>query len=300
MEKKTNHTTKKEEKTHKEHATEVKIEDLKKESMQEENTLLVEEPHDARNLMILLGIIIGTLALIFGGMALYNNFNQEKVIDIDELHTQNLQNKLSEEEGYMYNGFSFVKADGLWWTELSLGEERVKIPLHFGPKEVEFVQVTGTLDAEFNYGDEVYMTIDPKVSDKYYTLALSELSFNMAKGLKRSPVGACTETNWACDNRTIMSCANNTENRPLIELAVANETSIELIGSCIKISGQEYNITKAVDRLLYQWYGVIKDEPIVETKSNFWPYVTIAIITVGLVAGLIFFIVNRRNKRVKN
>ena len=95
------------------------------------------------------------------------------------------------------------------------------------------------------------------MQDKYYTLALSELSFNIVKGLNRSISGTCTKENNICDNRTIVSC-NNSQGLPVIELALANETGIELLGNCLKISGQEYDLVKAVDRLLYQWYGVMK------------------------------------------
>ena len=260
MEKKTNH--KKMEninhKASKEEEKLVQIEELNGKYAEENKELLAEQPHDAKNLLIILSIIVGVLGLIFAGVALYNKYYEVEVVDIDQLHQDNLQNKLDEEDGYVYGGFSFVKADGLWWSELNMDGEKVKIPLHFGPKEVEEVKIKGELSTMFNQGDDVYIAIDPKVTDKFYTLALSELSFNVVKGLKRTPIGSCTEEDWACDNRTLISCNNNPKYKPVIELAIANETSIELIGSCIKISGSGYNITKAVDRLLYQWYEVMK------------------------------------------
>lgn len=263
MEKKTNHKKKERKEKEMREAKEeeknaIKIEELKSGQGSAETELLIEQPHDAKNLLIILGVIMGVLALIFAGVALYNHYSEVKVVDVDQLHQENLQNKLDEKEGYMYEGFSFVKVDGLWWSELNMDGEKVKVPLHFGPKEVESVEIKGELSPMFNQGDEVYIAIDPKVVDKFYTLALSELSFNVVKGLKRTPIGSCTEEDWACDNRTIISCNNNPKYKPVIELAIANETSIELIGSCIKISGSGYNITRATDRVLYQWYGVMK------------------------------------------
>lgn len=217
-----------------------------------------EKPQDLRNLLIILGVLAGLFVLVFGGFTAYSAWSGAAMVDIDQLHQQNLEEELGDDEGYVYNGYSFIKADGLWWTELNKFGTRLKIPLHFAPREVEEIGITGTLDAAFNQEENISIAIDPEVADKYYTLALSELSFNLVKGMDRVPVGSCTKENWACENRTIISCEHNPWHKPVIELALSNETTIiELEGSCVKISGEGYDIVKAVDRLLYQWYGVM-------------------------------------------
>ena len=133
----------------------------------------------------------------------------------------------------------------------------IKVTLHFGPKQVEEVPIRGQLDPAFNEGGKVYLAIDPEVRNKYYSLALSEISFNLVKGVRREPAGSCTRNDWACENRTIISC-QNTGGKPVIEFVLENETGIELSGTCIKISGQEYGIVKAANRVLYKWYGVME------------------------------------------
>ena len=219
-----------------------------------------EKPHshDVRNLFVFLGVLAVLFVAVYFGVIYYKGITTAAVLNVDELHQKNLAGDLGEKEGYIYNGYSFVKADGLWWTEMNKFGTTLKVPLHFGPREVEKIPIGGKLDAAFNSEENMYIAIDPEVMDKYYTLALSELSFNVVKGLDRRPVGSCTKGNWACDNRTIVSCANNTLGKPVIELALQNETGIELSGSCVKISGKEYDLVKAVDRVLYQWYGIIK------------------------------------------
>ncbi len=211
---------------------------------------------DGKGLLFIVLGIVGLFILLIAGFGTYNYFTTAAVVNVDELHQKNLAGNLDESEGYTYNGYSFVKADGLWWTEMNKFGTLLKVPLHFGPKELEEVPISGELDSSFNEGEEVFIAIDPDVQNKYYTLAISELSFNMVKGLDRLPVGSCTKENWACDNRTIVSCENPL-GKPVIELALANETKIELQGTCIKVSGREYGIVKAVDRILYQWYGVM-------------------------------------------
>jgi hypothetical protein len=223
-----------------------------------------ENDSDKKIIIIVALVIIGLFVLPFAGYYAYDFFTSgPDVINIDEMHELNLEGDLSEEEGYMYNGFSFVNVDGLWWTNIvtNLNGERtlVKIPLHFGPKDVKNIESVGQLSDNFNEFVELLIAIDPDVQDKYYTLALSELSFNVAKGIERIPVGACTKDYPVCVDRPIVSCENNPTNLPIIELVLnySLESSIEMQGSCIKLSGSDYGIVKAADRLLLEWYGVM-------------------------------------------
>ncbi|MBU0459262.1 MAG: hypothetical protein KKH52_04100 [Nanoarchaeota archaeon] len=215
------------------------------------------EAGDTKNILIGILVIIGLLAVSFGGFKVYDHFTSAEVLNVDQLHLDNLEGQLDEEEGYLYAGYSFIKADGLWWTEIQIKDKLLKIPLHFGPQELGEIEISGKLAPKFNLGNKVYIAIDPKVQNKYYTLSISELSFNMAKGIDRIPIGSCTEENWACENRTIVSCADNPDDLPTVELVLAEEAKIELEDTCIKISGNDYDLVKATDRLLYQWYGIM-------------------------------------------
>ncbi len=216
-----------------------------------------ETKNEFKNVLIMLAVIIGLFALTFGGYKIYSGITSADVVSVDELHQQNLDNKLKPEEGYMYNGFSFVKVDGLWWTELNKFGTRLKIPLHFGPKELENITIKGSLNSTaFNNQEDVFVAIDPLIRDKYYTLAVSELSFNMVKGMDRAPIGSCTRNETGCDNRTIISC-DTAQGRAAVELALSEKPMIELKNSCIKISGNNFDLVRAVDRILYQWYGIM-------------------------------------------
>lgn len=225
-------------------------------ALQEEDS---SAPTDSKSILIIVALIVGVFAFAIAGLKLYGNyFTSAAVVNVDDLHKENLNGDLNEKEGYMYNGFSFVYADGLWWTEVNRFGTLLKIPLHFSPKEVESIPVTGTLDPAFNQGEVVYIAINPNITNKYYTLALSELNFNIIKGIDKNIVASCTEENYVCENRTIINC-QNTQGNPVIELAVENQTGIQLSGTCMKIFGQDYELVKAVDKVLLQWYGVIKN-----------------------------------------
>lgn len=227
----------------------------------EESAEEIQAKSDGKSLLILVGLVIGLFVLLLGGFSLYNNFTSASVVSIDDLHQQNLNGELEEGEGegqgYVYNGYSFVKADGLWWTEMNKFGTLYKAPLHFGPRELEDIKITGTLEPAFNGGDEIFVALDPTVKDKYYSLAVSELSFNIVQGMDRTPIGSCTQEDEACDNRTIISC-ETAAGRPVVELVLGGtEPEISLQGTCIQVKGSGYDIVKAVNRLLYQWFGVM-------------------------------------------
>ncbi|MDP3990326.1 MAG: hypothetical protein Q8Q01_03915 [archaeon] len=213
---------------------------------------------DARNIGIAVLIIIGVFVLLLGNLDTKDTDSSNKLVkSVNELHMENLDGKLSGDRGYMYNGYSFVKYDGLWWTILKVFGKGIQVPLHFGPQEVADIPISGSLTDAFNNGEEVHIGIDPKVTNKYYTLSISELSFNVASGVQRLPVGSCTEEDEACIGRPIISCENNPENKPIIELILGGEPKVTLDGACVKIQGSEYDLVKAVDRFLLRWYTIM-------------------------------------------
>jgi len=229
-----------------------------KEATQEEDKQ--EETNDSKYLIIAIATILGILALIFLGFMLYDKYGDKSVVTIDDLHQKNLEKELGDNKGYVYNGFSFIKADGLWWTQVKLNSGKsVKIPLRYGPKEVENITIIGKFDPKaFNLGKELYVSLaDPTAVNKYYNLAMTELRVNLLKGLERPTLGACTENASECKDWDIINCTT-AKNKPVIVLDLTNEsTGITLAGSCVTIAGEDANILKGVDRMLYQWYGVM-------------------------------------------
>lgn len=216
---------------------------------------------DKKILWLILAVLAVFVIISFSGIKVFNGgeaITGKNVLSVDKLHEQNKAGQLAEERGYMYNGYSFVNYDGLWWTELQRLGGVVKVPLHFGPKDVESIPMEGSLSSDFNYGNSVYITIDPTVYNKYYTLSLMELNNNIVQGINRNISSACTQSDPICEERKILNCGNSS-NLPVIQLVPEeSETRIELTGSCIKVIGNELNLTKAVDRLLYHWYGVME------------------------------------------
>lgn len=217
------------------------------------------EKDGGKSILIMISVIIGIFVLFFGGFYFYNHYAAPEVVSVDDLHQENLGGELDEEEGYVYNGFSFVKADGFWWTEINRHGTLLKVPLRFGPKEVENISQTGKIDeAGFNNGSIIFVSLnDPGAKNKYYNLAISELQSNIKTGIKRIPIGACAQPNYLCENITIINC-QNAKGAPVIELDPKGETKISYQGSCMKLSGEEDGILKAVDYIVLHWYGILE------------------------------------------
>jgi hypothetical protein len=229
-----------------------------KEAQPDEGKETVAEKVETKNIFIAIAVVIGIFAVIIGGFYIYNNITGATVTSIDSLHQRNAEGKLDPDKGYIYNDYSFVYAQDLWWTEMFIGGKWVRTPLHFGPKDVDQLLVGGELHDDFNNGTDVYVAIDPAVNDKHYTLGISELSFNLVKGLNRRAVGSCTVEDEACVDRDIISCDNNPDRLPVIELVIANETKVILNDTCMLIQGQDFEFVKAIERVLYEWYGIIE------------------------------------------
>ncbi|MBI4152056.1 hypothetical protein HY496_03725 [Candidatus Woesearchaeota archaeon] len=237
--------------------SDVKVESIKEQEPTAVDPLLHPKKKERKQLIVIFIVIAVLLAIGSGTLSLFDSSPAPQKLEIDKLHELNQQGKLSPERGYIYGEHSIVQSDGLWWSDVYVLGTLFKTPLHFGPRDVEQITITGEVNSSFNQFPDVYVAINPEVSDKYYTLAISELSVNLAKVINRAPIGSCTkEDDTACIGREIINCAD-TNGRPVIHLEYQEPASITLQGSCIMITGQGYNITKAVDRLLYRWYGIM-------------------------------------------
>ena len=112
----------------------------------------------------------------------------------------------------------------------------------------------------------IYITFNPtEDNQKYVALAASELTLSMAKGMNINPVAACDrnesddelkqrEIDRACTNRSIITCESG---KPAVYLLQEEPAKVEMKGNCVLVQGVGMNLTKAVDRLLYEWYGIM-------------------------------------------
>ncbi len=158
-----------------------------------------------------------------------------------------------------YNYFTFKKAGPVWDTLVKYEGKILQPSFRFLPGEVENVTVKGNLDKAFAR-DTVYLTFDPLTEQSQFqtmAIAVSEMGMNLQKGLGKQISSACTRNETeACINRTIIQCKDTNES--VIFFNPVGEPEVILEGMCVELRGSGFDLLKSVDRVLYAWYGIIK------------------------------------------
>jgi hypothetical protein len=210
------------------------------------------EKKSSKYLYIALGIILLFFIALFA--IRFIRSPTAEVITIDQLHQKNLKGETSD-INYVYNRFSFVFVDGLWYTQVQKNKTVWDVPLHFGPKQLENISITGITSNKFA-DNNVYITFDPIGKDlQYVALASAEISLSLTKGFGVFPIAACDKNETdACSNRPIKTCNNQDS---VIYMRQSNQTKVVINGNCVIIEGNDWGIVKATDRLLLNWYKIM-------------------------------------------
>lgn len=200
------------------------------------------------------------LILIFAAILGFRYLIKEKPQSIDELHALNFKGKLKPEQGYIYKGtYSFVKYDDLWYTQMKSpkGSRLYNVQFRFGPKDVESIDIAGSLDWQlFNNATEYYVTFNPTGNDfSSVALAVGDFNQQMTKIFFKSPIAACDRNETrACVGRPIINC--NNADKITLYVKEENKTAVHYDNKCIVVEGRGFELVKSVDRVLYDFYGI--------------------------------------------
>ena len=223
---------------------------------------IVEEDTSIRADRILIATAIIIVLIVFGTLAWIKFMDKPVIIEtIDDLHKLNLDGELDPEYGYVYEGYSFVYLDNLWYTQLQTkgGEVMFDVPLHYGPRDLEDVEIYGYFNNTlFSDNKEIYVTFNPVGRDenfKFITVAIGEFNQPMIRAFNKLPVAACDREAEVCEGRPIITCENSS--LAVLYVQEAANPQVELRGGCLVVKGTELGIIKAVDRLLMHLYGIM-------------------------------------------
>jgi hypothetical protein len=164
-------------------------------------------------------------------------------------------------ETYSYNGFEFTSNGVLWHTQIydETSKTLYNIQLHNGPREVEDVPVEGDVHDIRKRATGFYITFDPLENETmgHVTLAAYEISSNYATVYGRNIFAACDKNvTEECADRPIVDCTDPT--KPAIYLIAEGEAKVYVDSPCIYVQGEGDELIRAANRLLYQWYGIMK------------------------------------------
>jgi hypothetical protein len=156
-----------------------------------------------------------------------------------------------------YSYFTFEEIGGLWQTTVQLDKQPYQATFRYNPTQVEDVEVAGNFSGFRKL--PIYITFDPEADKeeyKYLALAASELTLNIVRALNFTVEAACTKNiTDACANRPIVTCKDSAS---VIYLIPKAPTQVTLDGDCITLSGNGFELLKSVDRILFQWYKIMK------------------------------------------
>ncbi|MBI5398510.1 hypothetical protein HZB03_03530 [Candidatus Woesearchaeota archaeon] len=218
-----------------------------------------EEERDSkstRNFLIAIGLLLLLLIAVFASRFFFGEQNVTgHVVTIDDLHQQNVAGGLKSEEGYMYNGFSFVKFNDVWNTQLAKGNTVYDLTFNNDPKSVENVSVTGKLDPGYFKDKTVFITFDPLGNDlKHVAVANYGFSRSLAVAFDYNLSAGCTRED-NCAGYPVYTCDD--KDKSVVYFKEADETSIVYDDNCVIVQGKGNELVRAKDRLLMRWYGIM-------------------------------------------
>jgi len=229
-----------------ERKTKVKKEEVKEVELKSDKTLIIG-----------LAVLILIFAAIIGSRFL----NEDPPETIDELHEFNIKGKLQPDQGYLYNAYSFVKLEDLWYTQLlsPLGSRLYDIQFRYGPNELEDIKIEGSLNDElFNDAEQYYVTFNP-VGNDFSSMALAAADYNqhMTNIFFKTPIAACDRNETLnCVDRPIITCDNTEE--LVFYIKESNNPGVFFDDNCIVVEGSGLDLIKGVDRVLLFFYRIME------------------------------------------
>jgi len=195
-----------------------------------------------------------SIVVVFGFIMWFTGDNI-KFIDITDLTGKTTIR--ASDESYTYNDYEFTLVDDIWYTDIQSGNTIYTVGFHFDPDKVRDIEIKGKLSNKFLDSDVYYIAFDPTKEDlKYTALGSAELQLSMGRAMQLPLKAACLKEHPDCVDVPIVTCESTDKPIFVIE-ETTGEPSIIFDDNCVTVSGNGLELIKAVDRLLYFWYGVM-------------------------------------------
>ena len=109
-----------------------------------------------------------------------------------------------------------------------------------------------------NDATDYYVTFNPTGNDfSSVALAIGDFNTHMTKVFFKQPIAACDRNETrACINRPIITCDNT--DKLVLYVKESNSTRVYFDGNCMVVEGSGFDLIKGVDRILYDFYGIIE------------------------------------------
>ena len=211
-------------------------------------------------------ISISIIALLLVSIIAYGIFYKPQPKTLEDLHVLNLKGRLKPSQGYVYKGvYSFISFDNLWYTQLSSpkGEKIYSLALRYSPRDLKDLVIEGNLNTLlFNNQSEFFVTYNPRGKDfASVALAVADFDTHMSKVFEKKPIAACDRNETeACMTRPIVTCED--ADKLVLYIKESDKFRTYYNSNCIVVEGKGFDLVKGVDRILYNLYGIMKQEEI--------------------------------------
>ncbi len=217
-------------------------------------------------LWILLIVIVASVA----GYLIYKNYNNAKD---KEIQSRDPLLEVFRDDYYVYNNYEFRKdINGIWNTELydPINNDVYKIGLHYGPKDLIDIPINrkskDLLAYSLNYtpvGADIgkkhgslFLQLDPYIESARLSLAFYEAKTSLEQVFNLLIGPVFTEIHPKRPEIPVRKCGETDE--PIIYLKWEDPAQIQMVSdSCVIVSGTEFEMVRAVNRLLLFYYGIM-------------------------------------------
>ena len=222
-----------------------------------------EEPKKSSEKALI--ITIAVIALLFISILAFSFFTKQQPKTLEDLHVLNLKGKLKPSQGYVYKGvYSFINFDNLWYTEVKSpqGTKIFDLALRYSPRDLKDIAIEGALDNNFfNSQNEFYVAYNPTGKDfSSVGLAVADFDTHMSRVFEKKPIAACDRNETEpCKTRPIVNCSST--DKLVLYVKEAETFKVYYNYNCIVVEGSGLDLVKGVDRVLYNLYNIMKQEP---------------------------------------
>lgn len=156
-----------------------------------------------------------------------------------------------------YNNFSFSLTEDNQWILNPKSPEKQQIMFYNHPSEVDYINISSETSSMLADTKMIYVTSDP---DDLFKDAIGLAEFEMKDIMEKQGVYfVYSFTKENVFNKTIITCKNATFSVPVLYFRHGNETRISYESNCIILESEsEYGILRLRDRILYDFFGVIR------------------------------------------
>jgi hypothetical protein len=153
-----------------------------------------------------------------------------------------------------YNGYKFSINGNQYATKIN-GKEMLFYSL---PSQSDFINVSSSIPNKIKEAYIVMFTFNPQ--DTVNIQILEIVRFDLSQYIDKVILNGVLNASTDYPDFPVITCANATLQTPVIIMNMSDATGIVDIDNCIYINARGTEFLRMRDRLLYSYYGVIKDE----------------------------------------